>query len=498
MISNVDKTLQAVGDKHRYQYTLLLIGFMLWICLDLVSISLPYLEKRSLVRKLDDTSHIFKNFSLTYEMCKNLDYKKNIVEQSGHSLVIFFNIECDSFKTGLLGSSAFFGVLIGSFLLQYLPDNIGRKTTALIGSVAFSFLSLAFTQVKSFYIAIILILFLQAFAYLGLLSIFMILNEVSAPSHRPVFGAIVNSAFSFSGIFFILLYKNFDSWTLNFQIASIYSLFVSLFLYLIIIESPRYYVLQKDEEGFKEVIQYISRFNSKENKLIFQKNEKENNQTETSTDEESQLNNFEICDNNKESTSSSSSSLLLFNKDIKITFIIMCYIWFSTSGIYYGFSIYLKNLPGDIYINGLSTYTYEIFSYIITAWIVNVEFFGRKGSMLLFLSLSFLGYLGILCFDKFTLILSFISRFAISGVYNIIYTYSTEVYPTVIRAKGFGMNSICARLGGILFPILIELFDSSVIYIFLILNFLALIAVTYLPETYNKPLQDEIENNSKQ
>jgi len=119
--------------------------------------------------------------------------------------------------------------------------------------------------------------------------------------------------------------------------------------------------------------------------------------------------------------------------------------------------------------------------------------------MILFESISLLGYLTLIIFtpnDYYTTLLSFLARFSISGVYNIIYTYSTEVYPTVVRAKGFGFNSICARIGGIIFPLFIELLENKVIFVFTALNLSSLLLIMLLPETLGKNLEDHLEDDS--
>jgi hypothetical protein len=193
---------------------------------------------------------------------------------------------------------------------------------------------------------------------------------------------------------------------------------------------------------------------------------------------------------------------LLKYPSIRTSFLIMCYIWFSTSGIYYGLSIHLKNLPGDIYTNGIFIYTAELFAYMITGWLINKPRYGRRGSMILFEAVSFTSYLILILFDFKTYeygktILSFVGRFAISGVYNIIYTYTTEVYPTVVRAKGFGFNSICARLGGIIFPLFLELMGEYVVNLFASVNLLALVLLFFIPETLGRPLEDNIRETTK-
>jgi hypothetical protein len=71
------------------------------------------------------------------------------------------------------------------------------------------------------------------------------------------------------------------------------------------------------------------------------------------------------------------------------------------------------------------------------------------------------------------------------------YTYSTEVYPTSIRAKGLGLNSFCARIASIMIPVIVELVDNPFL-IFSGMTFFSFFFTFSLPETNNKELEDEI------
>ena len=39
-----------------------------------------------------------------------------------------------------------------------------------------------------------------------------------------------------------------------------------------------------------------------------------------------------------------------------------------------------------------------------------------------------------------------------SGAFAIIYVYTAEVYPTVVRGTGLGLNSLAGRIGAIVAP----------------------------------------------
>ena len=54
-------------------------------------------------------------------------------------------------------------------------------------------------------------------------------------------------------------------------------------------------------------------------------------------------------------------------------------------------------------------------------------------------------------------ILSMIGRFCISGSFGIVYVFSAELFPTVLRNTGIGAGSMHARVGGLIAPFVTEL-----------------------------------------
>ena len=125
--------------------------------------------------------------------------------------------------------------------------------------------------------------------------------------------------------------------------------------------------------------------------------------------------------------------------------------------------------------------------------------------MLIMLFLSLIIY-ALLAFGQIEnsseqVVLALLARVTIATVFNIIYTYSAEVYPSVIKSFGFGFNSVCSRLAGIVVPLLIEILGKTTMnIIFMIFNFMIFLLTMFLKETYGKPLMmmiPEEKNNSE-
>lgn len=176
----------------------------------------------------------------------------------------------------------------------------------------------------------------------------------------------------------------------------------------------------------------------------------------------------------------------------------VCLAWFANSLVYYGLSLNTGSLKGNPYLILFLMGMVEIPSYVITVYAMD-----RLGRRSLTAFNMILG--GLCCIIAANLAMGssvstwfvFIGKFLIASSFALIYNYSAELFPTVIRNSAMGLGSMCARTSGALTPLII-LFDSfdpklpSTIFavISLISGFLCL----FLPETLNKGMPQTIED----
>ena len=140
-----------------------------------------------------------------------------------------------------------------------------------------------------------------------------------------------------------------------------------------------------------------------------------------------------------------------------------------------------------------------VFCYIV-ALISNTKYFGRTKTVILLLLLSFICYMILIFFEdnmkqtmySVTLVLS---RLCFSGFFCIQHFLSSEIYPTVLRAKGLGYNNVFNKLGAMIAPLLIENLVSF-LSTFAFLNFISVFFAFLLPETYGRPLLNQVPEDS--
>ncbi|CAM4535685.1 unnamed protein product, partial [Caretta caretta] len=189
---------------------------------------------------------------------------------------------------------------------------------------------------------------------------------------------------------------------------------------------------------------------------------------------------------------------LFLKKHLRKLTLVMAYIWFVNSLVYYGLSLNVGSFGLDIYRMQLVFGAVEIPACF--GCIFLLQWFGRKKCQGFFLLLGGAMCLIITSIPKdlpvVVTTLAVIGKFAIAAALSIFYVYSSELFPTIIRLTGVGLCSMSARVGGIISP-LIRLLDkyhpAIPMAIFGSTLVTAGILCFLLPEMHGKELQDHTE-----
>ncbi|GCB80186.1 hypothetical protein scyTo_0018032 [Scyliorhinus torazame] len=93
-------------------------------------------------------------------------------------------------------------------------------------------------------------------------------------------------------------------------------------------------------------------------------------------------------------------------------------------------------------------------------------------------------------------IMMIIGKSATTAAFTIIYIFSSEVYPTVVRNMGLGACSMASRIGSIISPYFAFLVAHSKILAFILMGSSMVTAgllSLILPETHHQPLPETIQ-----
>ncbi|XP_078505246.1 solute carrier family 22 member 16-like [Lissotriton helveticus] len=87
-------------------------------------------------------------------------------------------------------------------------------------------------------------------------------------------------------------------------------------------------------------------------------------------------------------------------------------------------------------------------------------------------------------------------KFAIGVAFGLIYLYTAELYPTIIRSLAVGSGSMLCRMGSVVAPFCVYLMDVWIFFPQLLVGLMALltgILTLMLPETLGRPLTNTFE-----
>jgi len=263
----LNNIMEKCGMKNKYQIISLIIIFALYGTSEFLAIALPFMEINPFVTYYNTDLNKNITIQVDYNLCKNELKKFNYTidnERSRSSLVTDFNVFCSENEVGFIGSSLFFGVMIGSFISYIFSDKIGRKKTSVIFSFIYSLILCGFLLIKNIYL-LYTFLFLTGMVYsIIILSSLLLLNEVLDVNFTAIFTTIIYNAYPVFGVFYNFLFKDLNNWRAIFIVIAIIHFISTLLLIFFLEESPRFYFVRNDINNMEKVLLKIARVNNKE------------------------------------------------------------------------------------------------------------------------------------------------------------------------------------------------------------------------------------------
>ncbi|XP_039599751.1 solute carrier family 22 member 15-like isoform X2 [Polypterus senegalus] len=306
------------------------------------------------------------------------------------------------------------------------------------------------------------------------------LSDVYGRKKMYLTGSLANIFFALGISIYALLGYFIQSWRILALAVNVQAVLV-LSLSLFIPESPRWLYSQGRLTEAEAVLNFIAKKNGKQTCILsfkhYSKNQKGN-----------------VLD-------------LICHRILLKRTLIMMYAWFVCSLVYYGLTLNVGNMAGNIYVNLALSGIAEVPAYPICIYLIGRKWSGRRRTLAGFFLLG-----GITCFAIMflpkkketgifavvnTVSLSLLGKTAISAAFNIVYIYSSELYPTVVRNMGMGVCSMASRIGGIISPFVPLLSQIEWYFPFVIFGAACLSAGVLcflLPETLHMPLPETISD----
>ncbi|KAK7925213.1 hypothetical protein WMY93_007523 [Mugilogobius chulae] len=373
----------------------------------------------------------------------------------------------DSWKNPFTSSIHFCGVLAGSFVSGQVSDRFGRKIVmfaAIAITNVFSFLQIFSTSWPVFCGLYFVVGMGRISAYV---TTFVLGMEVLSPNVRTAFSTAGRVVCSFAAGYMLMpvaayFLRDWKSLLLGLTLPSL-SL-VPLWWY--IPESPRWLLSKGRVEEAERLIKNAAAPPSEE--------------TKTS---------YNICD-------------LLRWSSLRWLSLTLWIIWNSATIGYFALSLNTSNLHGDPYFNCFLSALVEVPAYILS-WVM-FRWLPRRPCLASSLMLGGFFLLLIpfipLHLTAVTIALEMLGKFGATIAFTIVYAYTAELYPTVLRNTAVAACSMAARVGSIVAPYFIYLRSFWTFLPYLLMGALIVLTGTLsllLPESHKLPLPETVGQMQK-
>ncbi|XP_035231370.1 organic cation transporter protein-like isoform X2 [Stegodyphus dumicola] len=393
-----------------------------------------------------------------------------------------FSIVCKKSWNGAMSNSIFMvGVLFGSAGFGAIADKYGRKNVMMSASLIMLVSSVGTSFAPSFNV-FSLLRFITAAAVSGLFQTGYILAvEFIGTSKRLICANIMQIVFAVGELILGFIAYFVRKWRVLELIISVPSAILIVY-YWFLPESVRWLISKGKHNKAKQTILKAARWNNVAvPEHLLRASEYSNADPEI--DERQQSN--------------SPMNLVRTSQMRKWTMNIS-FNWVVNAMVYYGLSLSAGKLSKNTYANFAILAAVEIPAVFLATWAL--YYCGRRNVLC-----SVMVFGGLACgstvfvpqaLSWVAVMLAVIGKSAIAASFAIIYIYSAEIYPTVLRSTGIGFSSMCGRLGGIIAPFINELrkvYNPLPMIIFAVAAIISGLLALTLPETHNRQLPESVE-----
>ncbi|XP_075994141.1 solute carrier family 22 member 13-like [Genypterus blacodes] len=401
------------------------------------------------------------------------DYERTI---GVSSTVTEFDLVCDKRSLHKISQAIYMGgFLIGALVFGSVADRFGRRFAVLLAILLLVLFSVGNAFSPNIYIFMVLNFFC-GFSCSGILPSTTVIGvEWTNQAKSAIFTTVILIFTSvglmlLSGIAYLI-----QDWRIL-QIVLFSPLLLLLGIYYCFLpESVRWLMTHGKKEEVQREVRRAARMNGR-------------------TVPEDLLDKLEM-----EGTSRKGNMLdILRRSDLRKRTLIMGFNWFAIGLLYYGLSLNVESFGQNIYLTQFLFSIVEVPADLVSLFVI--QHFGRRRGQAWFLLCGGAACLAIIAIPDdlpvVTTVIAVLGKFAAGGAFSIAYIYTPELYPTVVRQNGLGLNSMCCRVAGILSPLLriLEVYHDAIPLLICGIVPIAAGGLGFLlPETHNVELLDHLE-----
>ncbi|XP_023159895.2 organic cation transporter protein [Drosophila hydei] len=418
-----------------------------------------------------------------------------VYETGEYTIVQDWQLTCkeNAWKLAFVGTTHFAGLVIGTALFGYLADRFGRKLIFLFCTIFMGLTGIgqALAWDYSSFLAFAL---LNAVGTSGVYPLAFIIGvEMVGPRKREMTSIVLNYFYAVGEALLGLAAWLLSNWQILQYALSIPPLFFVVYFWLVP-ESVRWLLARNEHVKAGNIIRRAAHVNQRELSLELMASLKQQqlDATDNSSDKQEQLQKRQ-----QQREIWPSVKQVFGSKKLIGRYIILLFIWAVNAIVFYGLSLNSTNLSGNKYLNFALVCLIEIPGYSL-AWLC-LRKLGRRlalsGSLLLCaVTCAASGYLTTGA-NWLIVTLFLMGKLGITSSFAVIYTYTAEMMPTVIRSGGVGVMSTFARFGAMLapfVPLLGSYYEPLPLLLFGAISMLAGLLSLLLPETFHKKLPDTV------
>ncbi|KAJ6221775.1 hypothetical protein RDWZM_000320 [Blomia tropicalis] len=392
------------------------------------------------------------------------------------TIISEWNLVCNrQWLSSFTHSAYMIGGFLSCIIMSHCSDQYGRKPAIIFGW-CFSLIGTILAGLSNSIVQFLISRMLIAFGITSCYQTgFVLILEMVGPKYRDIIGLTVTFGWSVGYISLPMIYWLIPDFRLVHAFYAIVQI-CTIPLYLTLYESPRWLLVNNRYDEAISILREVININGINN------NNNNDNELETEIKimkikkfVEQQKNQNEDSNVNEQKY----SYLDLFRSFTlaRITLTIY-FVWYANSLVYYGLSLNTNALAGNPFINFFLMGVIEIPAYVASIYLV--KYYGNRSILIATcigagigcwasISINMNQYLG--------LSMVMFGKFCVTCSYSIVYVYTTELFPTVVRTIGLGSSSMIARIASIMAPYVKDLTQlTSLTFSMTLIGFVAFIA----------------------